>query len=143
MDMSEFVGQLPVRPSKKFVKTALNGDLYYGVIASPLLLTALPDSARVTCRRRQNVLRQRLPRGCLWQFSKSVKEDTSPPSSFSHHLSSSPTAVAVAPTDVKDRNIALLAVPRCVVIFRRASSQIVEKIPFPVTCLYYKNRLMY
>lgn len=128
MNMSEYVRicSESVHPSKKFLKKDLHADLYHRVIALPLLLTALPDSARVTCRRRQNVLRQRLPRDCLWQFSKSVKEDTSPPSSFSHHLSSSLTAVAVAPTDVKDRNIDPLAVPQCVVIFRRASSQIAK-----------------
>ena len=104
MNISEFVRQLLFTPQKKDLST----DLNHRVTASPLPLTALLASARGTWYRRQNVLGQDLPLGSPQQFFKSVKEDISPPSSFSHHLSSAPSAVAVVPIDVRNRNKDLL-----------------------------------
>lgn len=121
---TEGILKIAVIPSRQSPSKSITIELLDSIQRQ---LTALPDGARVTQHRRQNVLSQHLPGGCLWQFFKSVKEDTSSPSSFSHHLSSSPLVEALAPTDVKNRNTKLLAVPCCVVIFYRANSQIWKK----------------
>lgn len=142
MNISEFVGQPPVHPSKK--KKDLNTDLNQRVTASPLPLTALPARARWTWHRRQSDLGQDLPLGSPQQLFKPVKEDTSPPSALPHHFSPPPSAVAVAPADVRNRNKDLLPVPCWAVLFCRANSEMLEKIPFSATCFAcYKNCLMH